>query len=64
MSSFQCPECGKNIIDTLNGYVTGCEHYPIEDFTELSGKHMSDGKDQAEADLMAFQQMIKQGRLL
>lgn len=30
MSSFFCPHCGKSIIDTPNGYVTGCEHYPLE----------------------------------
>lgn len=30
MSSFICEHCGKNIIDTPTGYVTGCEHWPIE----------------------------------
>jgi len=39
-------------------------HYPLEDFTDLSGKHMSDGLSQEEADLKAFRQMTKgQGRL-
>lgn len=28
MSSFRCEKCGKNIIDTEIGFVTGCEHYP------------------------------------
>ena len=31
MSSFICGFCGKEIIDTENGYITGCEHYPIEE---------------------------------
>ena len=31
MSSFFCEYCGKEIIDTENGYITGCEHYPIEE---------------------------------
>jgi len=32
MSSFICEICGKEIIDTLRGYVTACEHYPLENF--------------------------------
>ena len=35
MSSFLCEKCGKAIIDTPNGYVTRCEHYPLE--IELKG---------------------------
>ena len=31
MSSFICEKCGKEIIDTPAGYVTGCEHYPAGD---------------------------------
>jgi len=31
MSSFICEFCGKEIIDTENGYITGCKHYPIEE---------------------------------
>lgn len=30
MSSFICPKCGTSILDTTNGYITECEHYPIE----------------------------------
>jgi len=30
MSSFTCEYCGTDIIDTDAGYITGCEHYPIE----------------------------------
>ena len=29
MSSFICPYCGKEIIDTPTGYITGCEHFPL-----------------------------------
>jgi len=31
MSSFICKFCGKEIIDTESGYITGCKHYPIEE---------------------------------
>lgn len=30
MSHFTCDKCGKPIIDSPKGYVTGCEHYPME----------------------------------
>jgi len=30
MSSFFCEHCGAAIIDQPGGYVTGCEHYPLE----------------------------------
>ena len=30
MSNFKCPECGAVCIDSPNGYVTGCEHYPVD----------------------------------
>ena len=30
MSNFTCPHCGKDIIDSPRGYITGCEHYPID----------------------------------
>lgn len=29
MSSFTCEHCGKSIIDD-GGYITECEHYPME----------------------------------
>ena len=32
MSSFICEKCGKMIIDTEDGYITGCKHYPQEIF--------------------------------
>ena len=32
MSNFQCEKCGKNIIDSPTGYITGCKHYPITEF--------------------------------
>jgi hypothetical protein len=31
MSNFACEHCGTVISDSETGYVTGCEHYPIED---------------------------------
>lgn len=30
MSNFSCECCGKVIIDSPSGYITGCEHHPIE----------------------------------
>ena len=30
MSSFDCEKCGAPIIDTPKGYVTECEHYPLD----------------------------------
>lgn len=29
MSSFNCKQCGTDIVDTERGYVTECPHYPI-----------------------------------
>ena len=29
MSSFNCPRCGKPILDTPKGYISECEHYKI-----------------------------------
>ncbi|MFA5753366.1 MAG: hypothetical protein WC910_09880 [Bacteroidales bacterium] len=30
MSSFYCEHCGALCSDTPRGYVTGCEHYPVD----------------------------------
>ena len=30
MSNFKCEHCGAICYDTPDGYITGCEHYPIE----------------------------------
>ena len=30
MSNFKCEICGSSVIDSPNGYTTGCEHYPID----------------------------------
>lgn len=30
MSSYNCNECGTAIIDTDNGYVTACDHWPMD----------------------------------
>ena len=37
MSSFICPECGTEILDTPTGYITGCPHYPLK-----RGKKLTD----------------------
>ena len=60
MSSFTCPTCGTDIIDSDTGYITGCEHYPKDDLTELSGHQMSDGMSIDEADRLAFHLLKKQ----
>lgn len=38
MSNFICEKCGVEIIDSPNGYMTGCEHYPIEQQTTPQDK--------------------------
>ena len=30
MSNFMCEKCGALLLDTPNGYITGCIHYPKE----------------------------------
>lgn len=30
MSTFECPECGALCVDTPTGYITGCNHYPVD----------------------------------
>lgn len=30
MSNFECSICKTQILDTPHGYITGCEHYPLE----------------------------------
>ena len=47
MSSFICEKCGQQILDTPHGYITGCEHYPMErnmgrDFSFLISKYDPD----------------------
>lgn len=45
MSSFYCDKCGALIVDTPEGYVTGCEHYPLE-FQEPVDVEVSDSSTQ------------------
>lgn len=46
MSSFFCQYCGKAIIDTEKGYITGCEHYPIHPRHDKKGKGLElSGRD-------------------
>ena len=42
MSSFICEHCGKVILDTSNGYITGCEHYPTDHHYALCGRYLSE----------------------
>lgn len=30
MSNFNCEQCGAVCIDSLQGYATGCKHYPAD----------------------------------
>lgn len=30
MSNFVCDKCGKYCIDSVIGFVSGCEHYPAD----------------------------------
>ena len=57
MSSFACQECGQVISDTPNGYVTGCEHWPlkkIENYSERAAiMEYEAGMNRAEAERRA-----------
>ena len=35
MSSFTCPKCGADILDSPQGYTTGCPHFPLENRTRV-----------------------------
>ena len=35
MSSFTCPRCGADILDSPRGYTTGCPHFPLENRTRV-----------------------------
>jgi hypothetical protein len=35
MASFTCEKCGKDILDSPQGYMTGCVHYPLENRTRV-----------------------------
>lgn len=37
MSSFNCPKCGKPILDTPKGYISECNHYKINKPCEIGG---------------------------
>ena len=39
MSNFACEHCGANICDSPHGYVTGCEHYPMEEDCAYNRPH-------------------------
>lgn len=59
MSNFNCEYCGKPIIDTPRGHVTGCEHYPLSG-VEGNGAwgntyrlHLGRGEDHGYAAFMA-----------
>ena len=28
MSSFKCEKCGKTCVDSNDGFISGCKHYP------------------------------------
>jgi hypothetical protein len=60
VTDFICPECGKQVIDPLYHNIKGCDHYPADELTEISGKHLSDNVSIEEADRLAFRQMTKQ----
>jgi hypothetical protein len=35
MSSFTCPKCNTDIIDSPQGYITSCPHYKLENRTRV-----------------------------
>ena len=38
MATFYCEQCGTLCIDTLRGYISGCEHYPADIRWEKLGR--------------------------
>jgi hypothetical protein len=38
VSNFICEECGAKVVDSPRGYITGCEHYPVETVEEVAPK--------------------------
>lgn len=42
MSSFNCPICKIAILDSPHGYITGCEHYPMEELKPLPTNERED----------------------
>ena len=52
MSNFSCEKCGTNCYDTPYGYVTGCEHYPIEKKTRKRIKALKENSDEQEMSLL------------
>ena len=58
MSSFYCEHCGALIADTpACGYITGCEHYPMEG--KKMTKHTSTGIDKAALDRLGKNWMVR-----
>ena len=48
MSSFNCEYCRKAILDTPDGYITGCEHYPIKDYGKKGSPREEKAKEKKE----------------
>lgn len=44
MSSFKCDKCNKPILDTPSGYITECEHYPVESKKRIFNKNIKGDK--------------------
>ena len=45
MSSINCQYCGLTMLDSRNGYVTQCEHYPNkEGFTTCKDRYCAVGR--------------------
>lgn len=62
MGNFACEECGKHIIDSPRGYITGCKHYPLSGknkvksaWAETYHLNLSKGYDHGYAAYMADQ---------
>lgn len=49
MSNFYCDKCGKAIIDSPRGYITGCIHYPLTAWMRIYIETLEQGKTHGEA---------------
>ena len=63
MSNFKCEKCGTVCYDTPNGYITGCEHYPVDTKRENALKELTKQAEELGLYDMTDNPMIKNNKL-
>lgn len=69
MSSFLCEHCGTEILDSRDGYVTGCIHYPmvmerLSKECAVAAKNLSDVIDVALLRIAVSESILRECRRL